>query len=502
MPSKASAKADADKPKSARAVAKPVKPAKKSRKEKAASPQAAKLSSLVRRYVLDTNVLLHDPTAIFRFEEHDVYLPLVVLEELDRHKKGTADIARNARTVTRLLDHLLPEGSMASGFSLVKGSNGLATGKLFFRSAEDLPQDGEVATVGLESEKADNQILACAMHLLKSDGNTILVTKDINLRVKAMACDIPAQDYRNDKVTASDSDVLPTGFQAIDGEFWLKYQSQGDANTYWRKDARQYTMVALGLPANSFLVETLEDGNTRLWRVESSAADHSVIYTIQTPNGDKKKPFVEARNIEQAMAVNLLQDRDIDFVALLGPAGTGKTLLAVAAGLDQVRDKTYTDVLITRATVPMGEDIGFLPGSEQEKMGAWLGGTLNDVFEVCGLTDAKSPLRQKIQVASMTFMRGRSFHQRYIVIDEAQNLTALQMRALLTRAGDGCKVILTGNLSQIDTPYLDEGSSGLAWAVKKLQGWQHGGHLILTQGERSRLATYVEDVADRDDFAE
>lgn len=501
MPTKASAPAVEAKPKSVRSAAKHEKPVKKPRKVKAADSQAAKLCPPVRRYVLDTNVLLHDPTAIFRFEEHDVYLPLVVLEELDRHKKGTEDIARNARTVMRLLDQLLPEGSMANGFCLRKGSNDLASGKLYFRSADDLQQDGKVATAGLESEKADNQILACAMHLLKTLDNTILVTKDINLRVKAMACDIPAQDYRNDKVTASDSDVLPTGFQYIDAAFWLKYQTQSDASAYWHKDARQYTRVDLSLPVNSFLVEALADDDSRLWRVESSGVDESVIYTIQAPSG-KKKPFVEARNNEQAMAVDLLHDPDIDFVALLGPAGTGKTLLAVAAGLEQVRENTYGDVLITRATVPMGEDIGFLPGNEQEKMGAWLGGTMNDVFEVCGLTDLKSPLRQKVQIASMTFMRGRSFHNRFIVIDEAQNLTIRQMRALLTRAGEGCKVILTGNLGQIDSPYLDEGSSGLAWAVKKLQNWQHGGHLILTQGERSRLATYVEEVAERDDFAD
>lgn len=481
------------------------KPAAATKKTSSRKPRATKKQALPRKqYVLDTNVLLHDPTAIYRFQEHDIYIPLVVLEELDRHKKGTADIARNARQVTRQLDTLLQDGSMEEGFPLTNASNGVATGRLFFRSADDCEQATNLPS--LDQDKADNQILACAMCLLKTHGDTVLVTKDINLRVKALACDIPAQDYRSDKVV-SDTDVLPPGFMAIDGDFWTTYQS---ADTeFWRKDGRQYTTVNLKLAINSFLAEDLGKGRSRLWRVESNAEHESVIYSVLGGHEESgPEPLVEARNDEQAMALELLMDKDVDFVALLGPAGTGKTLLAVASALDQVKQGHYQGVLVTRATVPMGEEIGFLPGTEEDKMNAWLGGTLRDVFSALDLKDEEKasktnpfPLRNYVEIASMSFMRGRSFQQKFLIIDEAQNLTVRQMRALLTRAGEGTKVVVTGNLAQIDTPYLDEGSSGLAWAVQSLQDWQHAGHLILTQGERSRLATYVEEVAGRNENA-
>lgn len=449
-----------------------------------------------KQYVLDTNVLLHDPTAIFRFQEHDVYLPMVVLEELDRHKKGTADIARNARQVTRGLDRLLQDGSMAEGFPLTKPSNGQATGKLYFRSAADFPVSR--ALPDLDQEKADNQILACAVGLLEAGGDAVLVTKDINLRVKALACDMPAQDYRNDQVF-SDSDILPPGFMSIDSDFWLdNAPACGASKAFWRSGPRQYARAGLKLPVNSFLVERGRKSSTRLWRVESNTSSESVLYELHSL-GEEVKTMVEAHNDEQILALNLLRDPNIDCAALLGLAGSGKTLLAIAAGLEQCVNGAYKEVLVTRATVPMGEEIGFLPGSEEEKMGAWLGGTMQDVYEVLGITDPKNPLRDRVKISSMSFMRGRSFQKKYIVIDEAQNLTSRQIRSLLTRAGDGSKVVLTGNLAQIDTPYLDEGSSGLAWAVKKLQNWEHAGHLILPRGERSRLATYVEDVAEQGD---
>lgn len=459
---------------------------------------SSKQADLSRKYyVLDTNVLLHDPTSLFRFEEHDVVLPLVVLEELDRHKKGTADIARNARQVTRQLDTLLQNGSLEEGFPLAEPSNGRATGRLFFRSAQDIDPAGKLGD--LQPDKADNQILACAMALLKFNGNTVLVTKDINLRVKALASDIPAQDYRSDKVFV-DADVLPTGFMTIDADFWTTYQKDGDCS---HKRGRHCTTLNLLLPLNSFLVEDIGHGRTRLWRVERNDGEReSEVYVVQPGEADKLA-LVEAQNDEQAMALHLLRDPDIDFTALLGQAGTGKTLLAVAAGLEQVKQGRYQNVLVTRATVPMGEEIGFLPGTEEEKMNAWLGGTLRDVYTALGATPEDSankkkvPLSAFVEVASMSFMRGRSFQNKYIVIDEAQNLTVHQMRSLLTRAGEGSKVIVTGNLAQIDSPYLDEGSSGLAWAVSNLQDWQHAGHLILTQGVRSRLATYVEEVAGR-----
>lgn len=448
-----------------------------------------------KRYVLDTNVLLHDPTALFRFDEHDVYIPLVVLEELDRHKKGVADLARNARQVTRSLDALLESttGSMEEGFPLDEASNGIASGRLFFRDSFVNSKSGPVprsSVAGLEEGKPDNLILQCAQELLSAGNNAILVTKDINLRVKAMACGVPAQDFRSDRVF-SDEDVLPPGFLEIESSFWAAHSTS--AEPFTRRAGRQYARITKPLTVNSFLVEEAAR-KTRLWRVESNSPEGSVLYQV-TPSD--RPALLEVRNNEQALAVSLLHDKEIDFVAMLGPAGTGKTLLAVAAGLGQVKEGRYNEVLITRATVPMGEEIGFLPGTELEKMDPWIGGTLRDVYTVLGLNDPKDPLRQKVEVASMSFMRGRSFQGKFIIIDEAQNLTIGQMRALLTRAGEGSKVVLTGNLGQIDSPYIDEGSSGLAWAVKTMQDWPHAGSLILTRGERSRLATYVEEAASR-----
>lgn len=442
------------------------------------------------KYVLDTNVLLHDPTALFRFEEHDIYLPLVVLEELDRHKKGVADLARNARQVTRMLDEVLQHGCMRSGFPLLQASGGQATGTLYFAAPEPGSDQG-----GLIREKADNQILACARNLLQQQVDAVLVTKDINLRVKAMALDVPAQDYRSDRVL-SDEDVLPTGFMEIDEDFWDTH-ADGE-QSFYRSKNRQFARVTLRLPVNSFLVERLPRNRTRLWRVENNSAAGSELYALQHTSPVEGVPLLTARNEEQQMALNLLHDDNVDLVALLGKAGSGKTLLALSAGLEQVKRGKFQGILVTRATVPMGDEIGFLPGSEAEKMDAWLGGTLRDCYAALGLEDEKHPLRQKVEVASMSFMRGRSFQGKYILIDEAQNLTPKQMRTLLTRAGEGSKVVVTGNLAQIDTPYLDEGSSGLAWAAKHLQDWPHAGHIILPRGVRSRLATFVEELSEGD----
>ena len=453
---------------------------------KSAAPLKKSSGASALQYVLDTNVLLHDPTAIFRFQEHDIYIPLVVLEELDKHKKGTADIARNARQVTRMLADMLVDGSMEAGFPLTAPSGGSATGRLYFRGEDDEAADTVLGV--LEQDKADNKILACAMGLLKSGHNTVLVTKDINLRVKAMASDIPAQDYRSDKVL-SDEDVLPSGFIEVDDRFWSEHAA-GD-NASWSKGTKLYMRLSLALPVNSFLLEANGPKN-RIWRVESQTETSCVIYQVSGRNSQDESTMIVPRNDQQRMAKELLEDEEIDFAALLGPAGTGKTLLAVAAGLEQVKKGLYNEVLVTRATVPMGEEIGFLPGTEEDKMNAWLGGTLRDVFSVLKVAEG-SPLRQKVEVASMSFMRGRSFQGKFIVIDEAQNLTVQQMHALLTRAGDGSKVICTGNLAQIDSPYLDPGSSGLAWAAKNLHNWKHAGSLILTRGERSRLASYIEE---------
>ena len=484
------------------ATRKPKQPATTSTPKTRVRSPRAKVAK--KRYVLDTNVLLHDPTSLLRFEENDISIPLVVLEELDRHKKGVTDLARNARQATRTLDSLLEgsTGSMLEGFPLEQASGGRATGKLYFHEALVATKTGFAPSYlvrGLTEGKPDNQILECAQQLLDAGENAILVTKDINLRVKALACGVPAQDFRSDRVLLSDEDVLPPGFQSINSSFWSEQVGDREG-AFYRRNGRQYVTVPTQLPVNSFLLDDSARGRPRMWRVEASNEEGSVLYQLTHGDKEKQPTLLTPRNKEQALAMSLLYDGDIDLVAMLGQAGTGKTLLAVAAGLEQVKLGRFSEVLITRATVPLGEEIGFLPGSEQEKMDPWIGGTLRDVYSVLKLSDPKDPLRQKVEVASMSFMRGRSFQNKFIIIDEAQNLTQRQMRALLTRAGDGCKVVLTGNLGQIDSPFIDEGSSGLTWAVKSIAlDWPHAGHLILNRGERSRLATYVEEVADRGD---
>ena len=434
-----------------------------------------------KHFVLDTNVLLHDPLAIFQFDEHTLYLPLVVLEELDKHKKGFTDLARNARQVSRSLDALLHKGDLSSGFELSSYPGSRASGKLFIVNSSNV-QPGLAATL------ADNQILGVAQSLNARGLNAVLVSNDINLRVKALAVGIPAQGYSSDRVL-NDEDVLPTGILEIDETFWESHQAGLASMPFWQDKNHWFARVTIPLALNSFVAETTADSKRRAWRVVARSATQSVLRMIHPAQGGGS--LLEARNLEQAMALDLLNDQDLDLVCLLGVAGTGKTLLTMASALAQVRDQRYKEILVTRATVSMGEEIGFLPGTEQEKMNPWLGGTLRDVYSALKLHD-NDPIKDKVEIASMSFMRGRSFHDKFILIDEAQNLTVPQIKALLTRAANGSKVVLTGNLGQIDTPYLDQGNSGLAWAVTQTLDWNHSAHLILPRGERSRLATYIE----------
>ncbi|MCF7983998.1 MAG: PhoH family protein [Thiohalocapsa sp.] len=457
-------------------------------------------------FVLDTNVLMHDPTAIFRFKEHDIFVPMVVLEELDAGKKGMSEVARNVRQVSRFLDQLMADADkqeIDAGLPvhpLTEHGRGLAespSGRLFFQTellahsiAESLP-----------GSTADNDILATAQALQQRERSrqVVIVSKDINLRIKAAVLGIPAEDYSNDQVL-EDADLLYTGMSALAEDFWEHHAKEMDA---WKEEGRTYYRingpdVADWYPNQCLYIDN-DDAFEAIVR-EKRGETEAVIELVDDYRIQRHNVWgISARNREQNFALNMLMDPELDFVTLLGTAGTGKTLLALAAGLAQVLDRAiYREIIMTRVTVPVGEDIGFLPGTEEEKMTPWMG-ALMDNLEVLTQTEGgdwgraatNDLLRNRIRISSLNFMRGRTFLGKYIILDEAQNLTAKQMKTLITRAGPGTKIVCLGNIAQIDTPYLTETTSGLTYVVDRFKQWQHGGHVTLMRGERSRLADFA-----------
>jgi len=451
-------------------------------------------------FVLDTNVLMHDPTSLFRFEEHDVFLPMATLEELDANKKGMSEVARNARQVSRFLDALLNHGvvQIEDGIALDSQGDKQATGRLFLQTQAI---DGELPAT-LASGRADNQILAVVRHLQQTHARrqVILVSKDINMRIKARALGLAAEDYASDKVL-EDTDLLYTGVRALPADFW---ETHGKEMESWQQASRTYYRVhgplVPGLLVNEFVYQ--ENDRAFYALVKEVSGSTAILQTLVDHTHQRNNIWgITARNREQNCALNLLMNPDIDFVTLLGQAGTGKTLLTLAAGLAQtLEQKTYSEIIMTRVTVPVGEDIGFLPGTEEEKMTPWMG-ALEDNLDVLNKTDdeagewgraaTRDLIRSRIKVKSLNFMRGRTFINKYLIIDEAQNLTPKQMKTLITRAGPGTKVVCLGNIAQIDTPYLTEGSSGLTYVVDRFKGWSHSGHVTLLRGERSRLADHA-----------
>ncbi|HWT19332.1 MAG TPA: PhoH family protein, partial [Variovorax sp.] len=478
-----------------------------------ARPKRSKSNGPAKLFVLDTNVLLHDPMCLFRFEEHDIFLPMIVLEELDGHKKGTTEVARNGRQTSRTLDALAAaqDADIAKGLKLDTTGHREAGGKLFFQTA---PLDYALP-ISLPQGKADNQILGVVQALRDLYANdqpgrpkqeVVLVSKDINMRVKARALGLAADDYQNDK-TLEDGDLLYAGSLALPADFWTRQSKtveswQSGSNTFYRVSGP----LVPNLYINQFVYFEAPGEPSMYARVTEIRDKTAVFKTLKDYSSGKNAVWgVNTRNREQNFAMNLLMDPEVDFVTLTGTAGTGKTLMALASGLTQVLDdRRYTEIIMTRATVSVGEDIGFLPGTEEEKMGPWMG-ALDDNLEFLAKGDGGGAgewgraatnelIRSRIKVKSMNFMRGRTFLNKYVIIDEAQNLTPKQMKTLITRAGPGTKIICMGNLAQIDTPYLTEGSSGLTFAVDKFKGWPHGGHITLARGERSRLADFASDV--------
>lgn len=458
-------------------------------------------------FVLDTNVLLHDSNSLFKFEEHDIYLPMIVLEELDHHKKGMSEVARNARQVSRSLDALVNEATnLEKGVNLDALGNVEALGQLLLQtSALDT-----ALPIELPLGKADHMILG-VVHALKGlhpRRSVVLVSKDINIRLKARALGMEAEDYLNDRVL-DDSDLLYDGVMPLPENFWLKHGKDIES---WQQGGTTFYRIK-GPLCSEFLVNQFVylEGDLPLHaQVREVSGKSAVLATLRDHSHGRNSVWgITARNREQNFALNLLMNPECDFVSLLGQAGTGKTLLALAAGLAQTLETNrYSEIIITRATVPVGDDIGFLPGTEEEKMLPWMG-ALEDNLEVLhlgagrhdlasdsGATDwnrqsTMELIRSRIKVKSLNFMRGRTFLNKYLIIDEAQNLTPKQMKTLVTRAGPGTKIVCLGNIAQIDTPYLTEGSSGLTYVVDRFKGWPHAGHITLQRGERSRLADYA-----------
>jgi PhoH-like ATPase len=466
------------------------------------SPRKPKVKKL---FVVDTNVLMHDPTSLFRFEEHDVFLPIGTLEELDANKKGLSDVSRNARQASRFLDEIV-SGAVAdikSGLSIKTKDGQAAKGRLFLQTEAI---NGELPAT-LPLGKTDNQILSVVRHLAEREKSrspqrdVVLVSKDINMRIKARALGLAAEDYFNDKVL-EDADLLYTGLRGLPKDFW---NTHGRNMESWKKEGHTYYKVhgplVPKLHVNEFVFD--ETGERPLYAmVKQTEGRMAVLETLRDYTHAKNSVWgINARNREQNFALNLLMNPAVDFVTLVGQAGTGKTLLALAAGLTQVLDdKRYSEIIMTRVTVPIGEDIGFLPGTEEEKMTPWMG-ALEDNLDVLNATDesggewgraaTRDLVRSRIKVKSLNFMRGRTFVNKWLIIDEAQNLTPKQMKTLVTRAGPGTKVVCLGNIAQIDTPYLTEGSSGLTYVVDRMKDWDHAGHVTLARGERSRLADHA-----------
>jgi PhoH-like ATPase len=458
-------------------------------------------------FVLDTNVLMHDPACLFRFQEHDLYIPMIVLEELDHSKKGLSEVARNARQASRFLDELIHRADLATlreGLALNRLDYAArideqCTGRLFFqvrRMDSTLPES-------LPGDLPDNSILATTLALARefTDRQVVLVSKDINMRIKASVLGIVAEDYSSDQVL-DDINLLYSGAQELPEDFW---ETHGGTMESW-KDQAGRTFYRVGGPlvkdwhANQFLYMPDDSGFEAIVRRREEGK--AVIELARDFRAPQHAVWgVSARNREQNFALNMLMDPGIDFVTLLGTAGTGKTLLTLAAGLAlSMENKLYREIIMTRETIPLGEDIGFLPGSEEEKMAPWMGALL-DNLELLGAHDAgggswerqatNQVLLNRVKMRSLNFMRGRTFLSRYIILDEAQNLTSKQMKTLITRAGPGSKIVCLGNIAQIDTPYLTATTSGLTYVVDRFKQWPHAAHITLRRGERSRLADFA-----------
>jgi len=427
-------------------------------------------------FVLDTNVLLHDPRAIFAFEDNDVVIPIVVIEELDKFKKDVNEIGRNARQVSRILDEHRLKGKLSLGVKLEGGGN--LRVELNHQSPESLPSE-------LIATKADNRILATALNLKHDDLPVILVTKDTNLRIKADALGMTAEDYESDTITLD---------ELYSGETELLVAPGAIDDFYARGEMRPADPKPL---PNQFalLKNSANESQTALARYSKQK---NVFVPITTAKHGVWG--ITAKNKQQQFALDLLLNDDIRLVTLVGKAGTGKTLLALAAGLEKtIEARTFQRLVVSRPVFPLGKDIGFLPGDIEEKLRPWMQPIRDNLDFLVGSSGGPGRVKGKkdlqslfdlgmIEVEPLTYIRGRSMPNQYLIVDEAQNLTPHEIKTIITRAGEGTKVVLTGDPYQIDNPYIDSSSNGLTFVVDRFKEEPIAGHITLIKGERSDLA--------------
>ncbi|WP_341707402.1 PhoH family protein [Halopseudomonas sp.] len=446
-------------------------------------------------YVLDTNVLIHDPNALLNFEEHHVIIPMTVLEELDKLKSGKSSTAADCRQAIRLIDKTLgdaPPDQVEQGVPIERGKLG-PNGTLAI-----LMDKAPIPAHCLPNDLNDNKIInqLCQLQSQHSDGRIVLVSKDINMRLKARACGIDAEDYHTDQLL-DDISLLARGYHEIEGSFWERVA---------KVETRQLTgqtvhevQLTDNLPAlhiNDFIID---DQGFIGWVKGIDGGKLTIRDLHQEPMLHQECWGLRPRDIFQALAMYALMDPDIHLVNLTGAAGSGKTILALAAAIEQTMvTKTYRRIIATRSTQGLDEDIGFLPGTEKEKMEPWLG-AITDNLEALHMDDESTHGsveyildRVPLQFKSLNYIRGRSFQQSFILIDESQNLTPHQIKTIITRAGNGSKVICLGNLAQIDTPYLNATSSGLTYLTECFKDFPHGVHIHLQGVPRSALAEYAE----------
>ena len=455
-------------------------------------------------YVLDTNVLLHDPTALAAFAEHHVVIPMTVLEELD-HIKDRRDksVSREARIAIQMIDKVVGTASpqdIQAGVEIPGTTLEGALGTLGIYPDQLIQDDGDIPFLDATEDQAnDNRIINVALRLQAENPKVFvcLVTKDINMRIKAKGSGLQhVEDYRHDRVL-DDIDLLATGYEHIEGDFWA---SVTDVDTVREGEVTLHRLPRANLP-QAYPNEFVYDDEAFLAYVSRLDNDHAYLRVDSRDNLMNQRFWgLAPRNLEQAMAMRLLDDDNIDMTVLTGPAGSGKTLLALAYGLHAILEqKKFSKLIVARSTPPIAEDIGFLPGTEEEKMAPWLA-AFDDNLEILHGGDECSggsieyvKERANIQFKSLNFMRGRSFNNAYIIIDEAQGLTQFQLKSIISRVGADSKIVVLGNLAQIDNKYISPLTSGLTYLVEKTKAYPHAGMMFINGIVRSRLAAFAEE---------